>query len=89
MYFDKLRAERGLWRIPEATLLGWAFLGGAVGGKLAQKLFRHKTRKQPFAGQLNSLVIWNFVLYLVILVPTLRELALSVLVGVYETLKSS
>ena len=45
---DKKKAERGAWRIPEATLLGMSFLGGALGGYLAMFLARHKTRKWYF-----------------------------------------
>ena len=45
---DKKRAERGQWRIPEAVLLGFALLGGSIGGELAMVLHRHKTRKITF-----------------------------------------
>lgn len=79
MYFDKLRAMSGHWRIPESTLLMWAFLGGACGGKLAQRLFRHKTRKQPFASQLNAMLIWNVILYGLLLVPPVRDALLAFL----------
>ena len=45
---DKSKAKRGAWRIPEATLLSLSFFGGAIGGYLAMKTFRHKTRKWYF-----------------------------------------
>lgn len=45
---DKKKAERGAWRIPEATLLGISFLGGAIGGYIAMFLARHKTKKWYF-----------------------------------------
>ncbi|MEY4983429.1 MAG: hypothetical protein RIR62_1695 [Pseudomonadota bacterium] len=50
---DKERAVRGDWRVPETTLLLLAFLGGWPGAKLAQRRFRHKTRKEPFRTLLN------------------------------------
>lgn len=45
---DKSKAKRGAWRIPEATLLGIAFFGGALGAFLGMKVFRHKTKHAQF-----------------------------------------
>ncbi|MBE9610716.1 DUF1294 domain-containing protein [Chitinilyticum piscinae] len=45
---DKARAQSGAWRIAEGTLHGWALLGGWPGAWLAQRVFRHKTRKGSF-----------------------------------------
>ncbi len=45
---DKLKAKKGAWRIPEATLLLVAFLGGSLGALLGMELFRHKTRHAKF-----------------------------------------
>jgi uncharacterized membrane protein YsdA (DUF1294 family) len=45
---DKRRAENGGWRIPERTLLTFAFYRGSLGTLLGEQVFRHKTRKEPF-----------------------------------------
>ncbi len=45
---DKTAAERGAWRVPEANLHAVALLGGWPGALVARRVFRHKTRKQPF-----------------------------------------
>lgn len=45
---DKLKAKKGAWRIPEATLLLVAFLGGSLGALLGMEVFRHKTKHAKF-----------------------------------------
>ena len=50
---DKQRAIAGSRRIPEANLLGLALMGGSPGAFAARKLFRHKTRKEPFSTELG------------------------------------
>ena len=45
---DKLKAKKGAWRIPEATLLLVAFLGGSFGALLGMEIFRHKTKHAKF-----------------------------------------
>lgn len=52
-WYDKRQAQSGGWRVPEKTLLLLALVGGWPLAKLAQRRFRHKTRKQPFATLLN------------------------------------
>ena len=49
MGVDKRRAARGRWRVPEKRLFLLALLGGACGGWLAMRVFRHKTRHWYFA----------------------------------------
>jgi uncharacterized membrane protein YsdA (DUF1294 family) len=47
-WWDKRAALRGGWRIPEARLQLLHLAGGWPAAALAQRCFRHKTRKQPF-----------------------------------------
>ena len=48
MLADKLKAKRRGWRIPEATLMGIAAIGGSIGALIGMYLFRHKTRRLKF-----------------------------------------
>lgn len=45
---DKRAAIRGNWRIPEINLHTLEFLGGWPCAFIAQKVFRHKTKKQSY-----------------------------------------
>lgn len=45
---DKYRARNAKWRIPEATLLMLAVVGGSVGAWLGMKAWHHKTRHMKF-----------------------------------------
>jgi len=56
---DKFAAVRGWRRTPEAQLHLVALAGGWPGALIAQKLFRHKTRKQPFRGVFLLTVLAN------------------------------
>lgn len=47
---DKLLAIKGCRRIPEATLLTFAFLTGSVGAMLGMALFHHKTDGRAHPG---------------------------------------
>lgn len=54
---DKWKARSGRWRVPEATLMGLAALGGSVGAWLAMQLFRHKTQKKKFRHGVPALFV--------------------------------
>ena len=43
---DKWKARRNAWRVPEKMLILFSLIGGAVGGFLGMKVFRHKTTKE-------------------------------------------
>lgn len=45
---EKYRARNAKWRIPEATLLMLAVVGGSVGAWLGMKAWHHKTRHMKF-----------------------------------------
>lgn len=48
MLADKQKAKKHLWRIPEATLLTVAILGGSIGTLAGMRCFHHKTKKPKF-----------------------------------------
>ncbi|MDD4406328.1 MAG: DUF1294 domain-containing protein [Parabacteroides sp.] len=45
---DKWKAKHSKWRIPEATLLIMAAVGGSIGAWTGIKLFHHKTLHKKF-----------------------------------------
>lgn len=67
---DKLKAMRGAWRTPEATLHLLELLGGWPGGLVAQWYYRHKNSKPAY-----QIVFWLTVLL------NLGALALWLMVG--------
>lgn len=65
---DKNKAQNGEWRIPEATLLWFSFLGGAIGGYIAMQTVRHKTKHWYFH-VVNILgILWQVALAIFLLV---------------------
>jgi len=45
---DKWKAKHKKWRIPEATLLGIAVIGGSIGALLGMMVWHHKTKHKNF-----------------------------------------
>lgn len=78
-FWDKRQARQGGSRIPEKTLLFWALIGGSLGAKLGQRYFRHKTRKHPFARDLNMIILLQFVFVTLLLIPATRQIVLDFL----------
>jgi uncharacterized membrane protein YsdA (DUF1294 family) len=71
--YDKSQAQTRGSRVPEATLLYLAIFGGWPGAKLAQRRFRHKTRKEPFRTLLNAVgALQGGVFALLLLMPGQR-----------------
>lgn len=54
--WDKWKAKRESGRIPEKTLHVMAVVGGWPGAVWGQRMFRHKTVKQPFRWILNLMI---------------------------------
>lgn len=48
MLVDKIKAKKRAWRIPEATLMTVAAVGGSLGSLLGMYIFRHKTKHPRF-----------------------------------------
>ena len=48
MHIDKQKARKKKWRIPEATLMGFAAIGGSIGALVGMYTFRHKTLHKKF-----------------------------------------
>lgn len=67
MLADKRKAQKKAWRIPEATLMGIAAIGGSLGGLLGMYTFRHKTKHPKFTIGIPVLLAIHIVV-LVILV---------------------
>ena len=48
MHIDKYKAKKNLWRIPEATLMTTALLGGSFGALMGMYTAHHKTKHPKF-----------------------------------------
>ena len=62
MLADKKKARKQLWRIPEATLLTVAALGGSIGSLAGMYLVRHKTQHPKFTVGIPALLIVQIVI---------------------------
>ena len=65
---DKSAARRGASRTPEWVLHVMALLGGWPGALVAQRVFRHKTVKQPFRTIFWATVVANCGMLVMVLV---------------------
>lgn len=54
---DKYKANKGKWRISEATLLLMAFLDSNIGAWLGMKAFHHKTMHKKFYIGVPTIII--------------------------------
>lgn len=58
---DKYRARNAKWRIPEATLLMLAVVGGSVGAWFGMKAWHHKTRHRKFRYGVPAILLLQIV----------------------------
>ena len=60
-WFDKSAARHGQWRTKESSLLLLGLAGGWPGAVVAQRVLRHKSRKQQFQVAFWGTVVMNCV----------------------------
>lgn len=68
MGIDKLKAQKGWWRIPEATLMTLCLLGGGIGTIAGMYTFRHKTKKMKFTIGMPTILIAEIIIIIYIVV---------------------
>ena len=66
MLADKHKAKKNLWRIPEATLLGVAVLGGSLGCLCGMRTARHKTKHLKFSLGLPLIFAVHFLILILL-----------------------
>lgn len=59
---DKWKARHGKWRIPEATLLLLAAVGGSLGAWAGMKVWHHKTLHKKFRYGVPAIIIIQLLL---------------------------
>ncbi len=68
MGIDKFKAQRGYWRIPEASLMTLCLLGGGIGTIVGMYLFRHKTKKLKFTVGMPTILIMEIAITIYLIV---------------------
>ncbi|WP_242841705.1 DUF1294 domain-containing protein [Desulfitibacter alkalitolerans] len=63
IWYDKKKALKGQWRIPETRLFALALMGGSLGIYYGMKAFRHKTQHLSFKYGMPLLIGVNMVLF--------------------------
>lgn len=81
---DKAAAEKGDWRVAEATLHAMALFGGWPGALLAQQTLRHKSSKHSFQAEYWGTVIVNLAVTSWLLTPHGPEMTLAFLEKVFK-----
>ena len=61
---DKRKAEKGCWRISEATLLMLAAIGGSIGALFGMRVWHHKTLHKKFQYGVPLILVMALVVWL-------------------------
>ncbi|MGX0977746.1 uncharacterized membrane protein YsdA (DUF1294 family) [Roseovarius sp. MBR-51] len=78
-WWDKRCAIERRWRVPESTLLTLSLIGGSLGAKTGQGIFRHKTRKEPFRTSLNAIAVLHIGFLAALVLPEFRASVMELL----------
>ena len=70
MLADKRRSVKKAWRIPEATLLGIAAIGGSLGAVAGMRLLRHKTLHLKFSVGVPLMLAVHIILLIILYTKT-------------------
>lgn len=58
---DKYKATHNKWRIPEASLIGLAIIGGSIGALAGMKIWHHKTLHPKFKYGIPIIIIFQII----------------------------
>lgn len=67
MLIDKQKARKNRWRIPEATLMTAAALGGSIGSLIGMYTIRHKTRHLKFTVGIPVILVLQIIMTIFLL----------------------
>lgn len=67
---DKLKARKNLWRIPEATLLLIAVIGGSIGAWMGMYVWHHKTMHLEFKYGVPAILAMQIAIWVYMTYPT-------------------
>lgn len=70
-WWDKRKAKRGQWRVPERRLMTLALLGGELGLWLGMQRFRHKTKHKKFTLGVPACFVLHLAIVIFVLVKVL------------------
>lgn len=70
-WWDKRKAKRGEWRVPEKTLMILALLGGEFGLWFGMQRFRHKTKHKKFTIGVPACFVLHLAIIIFVIVKVL------------------